>query len=303
MSSDVQTFDALLPPVMAEKAAQAGVRKAQAGFTSLFALGVLAGAFIAIGGMFSTVATAGAAGMLPYGVIRTIAGLAFGLGLIMVVVGGAELFTGNTLIVMAFASGKVSLTALLRNWAIVYASNFVGAVLTAGLVFVTGHYTAGQGSVGLNILAIGEAKTGLAFVPALAMGILCNTLVCMAVWLCFSARTTTDKILAIMMPIAAFVAASFEHSIANMYFIPLALFVKDGAPSAFWELIQKTPADYPHLTWANFGANLVPVTIGNIIGGAVMVGLVYWLIYLSAKHRSDATVPSASAAPAIAEKG
>ncbi|MBL8095771.1 MAG: formate transporter FocA [Anaerolineales bacterium] len=303
MSSDVQTFDALLPPVMAEKAAQAGVRKAQAGFTSLFALGVLAGAFIAIGGMFSTVATAGAAGMLPYGVIRTIAGLAFGLGLIMVVVGGAELFTGNTLIVMAFASGKVSLTALLRNWAIVYASNFVGAVLTAGLVFVTGHYTAGQGSVGLNILAIGEAKTALAFVPALAMGILCNTLVCMAVWLCFSARTTTDKILAIMMPIAAFVAASFEHSIANMYFIPLALFVKDGAPSAFWELIQKTPADYPHLTWANFGANLVPVTIGNIIGGAVMVGLVYWLIYLSAKHRSDSTVPSASAAPAIVEKG
>jgi formate/nitrite transporter len=272
---------------MAEKAAQAGVRKAQAGFTSLFALGVLAGAFIAIGGMFSTVSTAGAAGMLPYGVIRVIAGLAFGLGLIMVVVGGAELFTGNTLIVMAFASGKVSLTALLRNWAIVYTSNFVGAVLTAGLVFVTGHYTAGQGSVGLNILAIGEAKTALAFVPALAMGILCNTLVCMAVWLCFSARTTTDKIMAIMMPIAAFVAASFEHSIANMYFIPLALFVKDGAPSAFWELIQKTPADYPHLTWANFGANLVPVTIGNIIGGAVMVGLVYWLIYLSPKPRTE----------------
>ncbi len=300
MSSDVQTFDALLPPVMAEKAAQAGVRKAQASFTSLFALGVLAGAFIAIGGMFSTVSTAGAAGMLPYGVIRVIAGLAFGLGLIMVVVGGAELFTGNTLIVMAFASGKVSLTALLRNWAIVYASNFVGAVLTAGLVFVTGHYTAGQGSVGLNILAIGEAKTALAFVPALAMGILCNTLVCMAVWLCFSARTTTDKILAIMMPIAAFVAASFEHSIANMYFIPLALFVKDGAPSAFWDLIQKTPADYPHLTWANFGANLVPVTIGNIIGGAVMVGLVYWLIYLSGKHRSGSAAPNAAS---IAEKG
>jgi formate transporter len=292
MSSEAPTFDALLPAAMAEKAAQAGVRKAQASFTSLFALGVLAGAFIAIGGLFSTVATAGASGMLPYGVIRTIAGLAFGLGLIMVVVGGAELFTGNTLIVMAFASGKVSLMALLRNWAIVYFSNFVGAVLTAALVFTANHYMAGQGSVGLNILAIGEAKTGLAFVPALAAGILCNTLVCMAVWLCFSARTTTDKILAIIPPITAFVAASFEHSIANMYFIPLALFVKDGAPAAFWDLIQKTPADYPHLTWANFGSSLVPVTIGNIIGGAVMVGLVYWLIYLSAKPRKE-SVPHA----------
>ncbi len=292
MSAEVSSFDAILPPAMAEKAAQAGVRKAQASFVSLFALGVLAGAFIAIGGMFSTVATAGASGMLPYGVIRTIAGLAFGLGLIMVVVGGAELFTGNTLIVMAFASGKVSLTALLRNWVIVYFSNFVGAVLTAALVFAANHYMSGQGVVGLNILAIGETKTGLAFLPALAAGILCNTLVCMAVWLCFSARTTTDKILAIIPPITAFVAASFEHSIANMYFIPLALFVKAGAPSTFWDLIQKTPADYPHLTWANFGASLVPVTLGNIIGGAVMVGLIYWLIYLRGKpHKETAPQP------------
>ena len=299
MSSEAPTFDALRPAAMAEKAAQAGVRKAQASFTTLFALGVLAGAFIAIGGLFSTVATAGASGMLPYGVIRTIAGLAFGLGLIMVVVGGAELFTGNTLIVMAFASGKVSLTALLRNWAIVYVSNFVGAVLTAALVFAANHYMAGQGAVGLNILSIGEAKTGLAFVPALAAGILCNTLVCMAVWLCFSARTTTDKILAIIPPITAFVAASFEHSIANMYFIPLALFVKDGAPTAFWDLIQKTPADYPHLTWANFASSLVPVTIGNIIGGAVMVGLVYWLIYLRNKPHTE---PAAHPAGAPVDK-
>lgn len=295
MTFEAPTFDALIPAAMAEKAAQAGVKKAQSSFVTLFALGVLAGAFIAIGGLFSTVATAGASGMLPYGVIRTIAGLAFGLGLIMVVVGGAELFTGNTLIVMAFASGKVSFSALLRNWAIVYISNFVGAVLTAALVFAANHHLAGQGVVGLNILAIGEAKTGLAFMPALAAGILCNTLVCMAVWLCFSARTTTDKILAIIPPITAFVAASFEHSIANMYFIPLALFVKDGAPTAFWELIEKTPADYPHLTWANFASSLVPVTIGNIIGGAVMVGLVYWLIYLRNRPRTEPVAHPASA--------
>ena len=299
MLSEAPTFDALIPAAMAEKAAQAGVKKASASFVTLFALGVLAGAFIAIGGLFSTVATAGAAGMLPYGVIRTIAGLAFGLGLIMVVVGGAELFTGNTLIVMAFASGKVSFSALLRNWAIVYVSNFVGAVLTAALVFAANHHLAGQGVVGLNILSIGEAKTGLAFMPALAAGILCNTLVCMAVWLCFSARTTTDKILAIIPPITAFVAASFEHSIANMYFIPLALFVKDGAPTKFWDLIQKTPADYPHLTWANFASSLVPVTIGNIIGGAVMVGLVYWLIYLRNKPHTE---PAAHPAGAPVDK-
>lgn len=293
--SEASTFDALIPAAMAEKAAQAGVKKAQSSFVTLFALGVLAGAFIAIGGLFSTVATAGATGMLPYGVIRTIAGLAFGLGLIMVVVGGAELFTGNTLIVMAFASGKVSLSALLRNWAIVYVSNFVGAVLTAALVFAANHYMAGQGVVGLNILSIGEAKTSLAFMPALAAGILCNTLVCMAVWLCFSARTTTDKILAIIPPITAFVAAGFEHSIANMYFIPLALFVKDGAPTKFWELIEKTPADYSHLTWGNFASSLVPVTIGNIIGGAVMVGLVYWLIYLRNRPRTEPVAHPAGA--------
>lgn len=295
MSSEAPVFDALLPPAMAEKAVQAGVRKAQVGFINLFALGVLAGAFIAIGGLFSTVTTAGASGMLPYGVIRLIAGLTFGLGLILVVVGGGELFTGNNLIVMAFASGKVSIGALLRNWAIVYVSNFVGAVLTAALVFYANHYMAGQGSVGLNILAIGESKTAMGFVPALAAGILCNALVCMAVWLCFSARTTTDRILAIIPPVAAFVAASFEHSVANMYFIPLALFVKNGAPTAFWDLIQKTAADYPHLTWANFGTSLVPVTLGNIIGGAVMVGLVYWLIYLGGKTRAEASAQPGSA--------
>ncbi|HRE26425.1 MAG TPA: formate/nitrite transporter family protein, partial [Anaerolineales bacterium] len=219
--------------------------------------------------------------MLPYGVIRLLAGLAFGLGLILVVVGGAELFTGNTLIVMAFASGKVSLWSLLRNWAIVYAANLVGAVATAALVFLTGHYANGGGSVGLNMLSTGEAKTAIAFLPAVAS-------VCLAVWLTFSARTTTDKILSIIPPITAFVAASFEHSVANMYFIPTALMVKAWGTPAFWETIQRTPADFPHLTFANFINNLVPVTIGNIIGGAVMVGLVYWLVYLKDKpgHQS-----------------
>ncbi len=283
MSSDVSSFDALIPAAMAEKAAQIGVRKAHTRFRHLFALGVLAGAFIGLGGLFSTVATAGASGVLPYGVIRLLAGLAFGLGLILVVVAGAELFTGNTLIVMAFASGKVSLRSLLRNWVIVYFANLVGAVATAALVFVAGHYTNGGGSIGLNMLSIGESKSTIAFLPAVASGVLCNALVCLAVWLTFSARTTSDKILSIIPPITAFVAAGFEHSVANMYFIPTALMVKAWGAPAFWETIQHTPADYPHLTLANFLSNLIPVTIGNIIGGAIMVGLVYWLVYLKDK--------------------
>ena len=297
------SLDSLLPPEMAKKAENIGVSKANLGPFRMLALAVLAGAFIALGAVFMTTVTAGASGVLSYGIARLVGGVAFCLGLILVVVAGAELFTGNNLIVMAWASRKVTTGKLLRNWIIVYVGNFIGAILTAYGMYLSGQYAFGQGAVGLQALTIANAKVGLTFTQAIVLGVFCNALVCLAVWLCMSARTTTDRILSILFPISAFVAAGFEHSIANMYFIPLALFVKDGAPSAFWELIQKTPADYPHLTWANFGANLVPVTIGNIIGGAVMVGLVYWLIYLSGKHRSDSTVPSASAAPAISEKG
>jgi formate/nitrite transporter len=148
-------------------------------------------------------------------------------------------------------------------------------------MFLTKQYTFGSGAIGLAALNIGEAKTSLDFVQAIALGMMCNALVCMAVWLCYSARSTTDKILAIIPPISAFVAAGFEHSVANMYFIPVALFIKDMGAPQFFETINKTAADFPHLTWNNFFiANLLPVTIGNIIGGAVMVGLVYWFIYL-----------------------
>ena len=209
------------------------------------------------------------------------------MGLILVVVGGAELFTGNNLIVMAWASGKVKTRALLRNWGIVYAGNFVGAMATAVLMFFTAQYTFAGGAVGMAALTTAHTKAGLDFVPALTLGIMCNALVCMAVWLCYSARTTVDKILAIVPPVSAFVAAGFEHSIANMYFIPLGLFIKAGAPESFWSAIGKTPADFPRLTWANFFLNnLLPVTIGNIIGGAVMVGIVYWIVYLR-KRKMD----------------
>ncbi len=280
MSSEPQSNDLLLPPAMAERAEQIGVKKAQTDFWNLLVLGILAGAYIAIGAIFATTATAGAKDMLPYGVIRLISGVCFSLGLILVVVGGAELFTGNMLLTIACASRKITIGALLRNWGVVYLANFIGALATAGLIMAGKQYEFGHGAIGLNILSIAESKCSLEFGQALALGILCNLLVCLAVWLTYSARSATDKILAIIPPIAAFVAGGFEHSVANMYFIPVGLMVKYGAGASFFEAIQMTPADFPHLTLENFLlGNLLPVTIGNIIGGAVMVGWVYWFVY------------------------
>ncbi len=288
-------LDGFLPSEIAIRAEDAGVKKASFGIYTMFSLAVLAGAFIALGGVFATVVTAPTIAMnsanvleiskLPFGIGRVLGGLVFSLGLVLVIVAGAELFTGNSLIVMAWASKKVSSLSLLRNWIIVYIGNFVGSLLTAGIMMLTGQYGFGNGAVGLNVLAIGEAKTSLGFVQAIALGIFCNALVCLAVWLCLSARSTTDKILAIIFPITAFVACGFEHCIANMYFIPKALFLKSIAPNSFWMKIGKTSADFPNLTWSNFFLdNLLPVTIGNIIGGGLLVGAAYWFIYLRPKR-------------------
>lgn len=309
MSTEI-SFDAVLPPGMAAKAEDIGVKKAALGAANMFALAILAGAFIAMGAIFATTVSAGSIAVnaadgaaafktgLPYGVVRLLTGLTFTLGLILVVVGGSELFTGNNLIVMAFASGKVTLAGLLRNWAIVYAGNFVGSVLTAYIMLLGKQYTFGSGAIGLTALSIGEAKTSLDFIQAIALGMMCNALVCMAVWLCYSARSTGDKILAIIPPISAFVAAGFEHSVANMYFIPIALFIKDFGDPKFFETIGKTAADFPHLTWGNFFiANLLPVTIGNIIGGAVMVGLIYWFIYLRKPKEAAAATAQPGMSP------
>jgi formate transporter FocA len=279
-------FDALMPAAMAHKAEDAGVKKASLDVARMFALAVLAGAFIALGAVFSTTVTTGGS-ELPFGVTKLLGGLVFSLGLILVVIAGAELFTGNNLIVMAWAGRKVPTRLLLRNWIVVYAGNFVGSLATAYLMFLSKQYTFAGGALGLNALSVANAKTGLEFVPALVLGIFCNALVCLAVWLVMSARTTTDKILAIVPPITAFVAAGFEHSIANMYFIPIGLFIKAGAAPAFWDQIGKTASDFSNLTWGNFLlANLLPVTIGNIIGGALMVGLVYWFIYLRPERKT-----------------
>ncbi len=285
-------IDALLPQEMASRAEYLGARKAEMSFSKTFMLAVLAGAFIALGAIFATTVSAGSAPVtsadgtvafsaaLPYGVVRLLSGLVFSLGLILVVVGGAELFTGNNLIVMAWASRKVSGLALLRNWAIVYVGNFVGSIGTAALMFLTRQYTFGSNAVGIAALKTAIAKCDYTFVQAVALGILCNGLVCLAVWLTYSARSTVDKILAIVFPITAFVAAGFEHSVANMYFIPMGLFIKDFDPA----FISSVTAQVPHLdklTWSAFLLNnLLPVTIGNIIGGAVLVAAIYWAIFL-----------------------
>ncbi len=298
------SFDAILPPEMAVKATTTGVKKAHLDSASLFALAILAGAFIALGAIFATTVAAGSAPGMPFGLSRLLIGLVFSLGLILVIIGGAELFTGNNLIVMAWASGEIATGRLLRNWAVVYAGNFVGSILTAILLFASGQYTFGNGSVGQAALSIAKAKIELGFVQAILLGILCNALVCLAVWLTLSARTTTDKILAIIPPISAFVAAGFEHSIANMYFIPVALFIKAGASPAFWASIGQTAADYAQLTWSTFLLNnLLPVTIGNIIGGSAMVGLIYWFIFLrtrpSGRLPKPEPVPVEKRAPSI----
>ena len=276
-------FDALPPPEMAKKAEQVGVAKAGLDAATTFALAVLAGAFIAVGAALATNTLAGSS-HLPYGVARLLGGLSFSLGLILVVVAGAELFTGNNLIVMAWASDRVSTLRLLRNWTIVYLGNFVGAIATAGLLYAGKQYEFGKGAVGETALTIAATKTGYGFVQAIALGMLCNALVCIAVWLCYSARSTADRILAIVPPITAFVALGFEHSVANMFFIPFALLVKGDTS---FVAAHKAP-DLSGVTWGHFlTANLLPVTIGNVIGGALMVGAIYWFVYL----RNSSTVP------------
>jgi formate transporter len=268
-----RVFDALLPAEMAAKAELLGIQKTRLDALSLFALAVLAGAFISFGGLFSIVVGVGSEGVVPYGVARLLAGVVFSVGLILVVVGGAELFTGNVLMVMAWAGGRVRAAEVARAWLIVLVGNAVGAVGTALLVFIADTHLNGGGSLGAAALAAADAKAGLEFIPAFVRGVLGNVLVCLAVWLSYSARTTSDRILSIVPPIATFVAAGFEHSIANMFLLPYAWLVKHAG--AFGDV-----ASFGVLTARGILANLVPVTLGNVVGGAGLVGAVYWFIYL-----------------------
>ncbi|MCD4830793.1 MAG: formate/nitrite transporter family protein [Anaerohalosphaeraceae bacterium] len=274
---NADSIDAILPAQMAKKAEDIGVAKANLSNAQLLLLAILAGAFIAFAAQFYTIVMVGAGDTLGFGLSKLVGGLAFSLGLILVIIAGAELFTGNNLKVMALASGKITFKQLLRNWVIVYVGNFVGSVITAVGIYLTEQFTLADNGVGVMAINIANAKCGLEFTPALMSGVYCNVFVCLAVWLCFSARSNTDKVLCIIFPITAFVACGFEHCIANMYFIPIGMLLKTNA--AFLGAIGKTSADFANVSTWGFLSNILPVTIGNIIGGAVIVGATYWLIY------------------------
>ncbi len=272
-------IDAYAPAHIAARVEKVGVTKGNLDFWSTFMLAVLAGVFISFGAVFCTYVIHDST--LSVSLTKLLGGLVFCIGLILVVVAGAELFTGNNFLVMAFASKKITLQQLMRNWTIVFIGNLVGSLLIVFLLAMCGQWTEGSCGVGLKALAIANAKVNLGISTAFFRGILCNMLVCLAVWLCFSCRSTTDKILSILFPITMFVAMGFEHSVANMYFIPAGLVLKGNSQITAAIAASGKPMDLSNLTVGGFlFKNLIPVTLGNIVGGAILVGVIYWFIYL-----------------------
>jgi formate transporter len=266
--SDMFGFDAFSPSQIAQRVDKVGVIKARLPLLSLIMLGLLAGAFIGLGGMCFVLVKSDAS--LGFAMGQLLGGLAFCLGLLLVVVAGAELFTGNNLLVMAWADGLITSKELLRNWLVVCLANFVGAAGLAVIVYLSGHPEMNDGAVAATYLQIAKAKSELSFSAAFFKGLMCNVLVCLAVWMAFAGRSVTDKAVAIVFPITAFVAAGFEHSVANMYFFPMAMLLEqDIGITGMAQMIS----------WSSFFANIVPVILGNLIGGGVLVALVYHLIY------------------------
>jgi formate/nitrite transporter len=261
---------------------EAGRKKTQLSLDRMFVLGILAGVYIGFGAQLATTVSMDLAPKVGVGLSNMISGGVFSVGLMLVVLGGAELFTGNNLIWISFLSRRSKVTAVLRNWATVFLGNFVGSLLLAILIFVGGFYTMGGNALGIRALTIANGKVNIGFIQLIARGIVCNWLVCLAVWIATSAEDTTGKILACFFPIMAFVASGFEHSIANMFFIPIGILLK-GVPN----LVSQAGLNLEHLTWAGFlSRNLLPVTIGNIIGGGFFVATLYWYVYLRPEARA-----------------
>ncbi len=261
-----------------------GVSKATAPVVTTLAMAVLAGAFIALGAVFST--TIGSDANLGFGPTRLLMGLGFSLGLILVIVAGAELFTGNNLVVMSWVSRRISLLQLLRNWGIVYVGNLIGALSIVVMVYYANWWTQDGHSVGATALSIANGKAGLSFQVTFVRGILANALVCLAVWLAMAGRTIIDKAVRIVFPVATFVAGGFEHSIANMYFLPLGLLLSENA-----DVLQAAglTGNVSRLTIPWSLNNLAAATLWNIVGGVMLVGLVYWFIYLRKRKSEEAT--------------
>ncbi|MDC7700462.1 formate/nitrite transporter family protein [Vogesella indigofera] len=270
-------FDAFSPAQIAEKIEQVGVSKARLPLLQMVLLGMLAGAFISLGALYFVLVASD--NTLGFAASRVLGGVVFSLGLLLVVVAGAELFTGNNLLMMAWADGRISSHALLRNWVVVCAANFAGAAGMALLVWLSGHPAMNNGRVAALVVTLAGAKCAAPLAALFWKGVLCNILVCLAVWMAMAGRSVTDKFIAVVFPISAFVAAGFEHSIANMYLIPLAMLLQDSVPPA---LVS------PALGVAGLLRNLAAVIAGNILGGSVLVALVYHLIY-----RRDQPPPAA----------
>ena len=286
-----------LPPEIAAKAEADGVAKAGQDGLTLVTLGVLGGAFIAFGAIFANVALTGAEAALPFGLARVIAGFVFTVGLGLVLVGGAQIFTGDVLMVMAWASGRLAVGRVLRAWSLVWIGNLAGALGTALLALLAGHHRFGASQVGLTALRTAEAKAALPFGEAVVLGMLCNALVCLAVWLSLSSRQPAHRVIVIMLPIAAFVAAGFEHAVANMYVLGFGLMVKTAAADSFWQAIGLQPDAFPQLGLAGLAHNLAAVTIGNVVGGAFLVAGVYWVLY---RRRQGRAAPDGAKIPARA---
>ena len=264
------SFDAYTPVEIARRVENVGVAKARLPLLQTTMLGMLAGAFIGLGALYYTLVASDAT--LGFAASRLLGGACFSLGLLLVVVAGAELFTGNNLLAMAWAAGRISTGDVLRNWALVCIANFVGAAGLAAMVFLSGHADLNGGAVGQAYLKIAAGKAALDPLAAFFRGMLCNVLVCMAVWMAMAGHSVVDRFVAIFMPISAFVAAGFEHSVANMYYFPMALMLKwHGTP---------LPAGADAVTVNAMLANLAIVIAGNLVGGSVLVALVYWVIYL-----------------------
>jgi len=254
-------YDPYSPKQIALHVEQTGIKKAKLESIPTLLLAILAGAFIAIGGAFYTIViTESGMGIGP---TRLLGGIAFSTGLILVVVGGAELFTGNNLIVIAWVDKKVTSLQLLRNWGIVYIGNIIGSLFIAALIAGSGILYNEDGKFAQTAIRISEHKLALLPLEAFIRGILCNMLVCLALWLCFAARSVVGKVFAIIFPISAFVALGFEHSVANMYLIPVAWFLEPMTINLIGLL-----------------SNLAMVTLGNIVGGGGFVAFIYWSIYI-----------------------
>lgn len=265
---EVFGFDAFSPKEIANRVDSIGVTKVQLPILSMIMLGIMAGVFIGLGAMYYVLVVSDP--NLGFASSRILGGLSFSLGLIMVVVAGAELFTGNNLLAMAWADGKVTTIEVLKNWGIVCCANFIGAIIIAFLVYHSGHLKMNNGLIESQYLKIAVTKCSISPERAIFSGMLCNILVCLAVWMSFAGRSVLDKIVAIILPVSAFVAAGFEHSIANMYFIIMGIFLKGDHP-------EFSGVDTIGLT--GFFNNLGPVIAGNLIGGSVFVAIVYYIIY------------------------